>query len=264
MYAHSIVDAAFRQSVQSARSGLALEDSIIYPNVAMVDAISPNGYLTVAQVADRLGVSVSRVNQLVSTGDLRSDQLGAITVIAEAHVERRLSLRPGNGRRLTPPNAWGILAMASGQRAPWLSPDTRYRLRRLLAKHGLPALRARLVERGTPSGFRAHPSLLRAIREDDALMLTGVTAAAELRLGLLAGDAIDAYVTERSLSGIVARHRLQNSQDPNVVLRSVPSFVPDWPPNRIAPKAAIALDLLEGEDPRSRQVGEDLLRRLAT
>lgn len=230
----------------------------------MVDAISPKGYLTVAQVADRLGISVSRVNKLVSAGDLRSDQLGAITVIPEADVERRLSLRPGDGRRLTPPNAWGVIAMASGERAPWLSPDTRYRLRRLLEKHGLLALRARLTERGKPHGFRAHPSLLRAIRDGDTLMLTGVTAAAELRLGLLAGDKVDAYVAERALPGIVARHRLQESQDPNVVLRSVSSFVPSWPPGRIAPKAAVALDLLEDADPRSRQVGRELLGRLST
>jgi len=225
----------------------------------MVDAISPSAYLTVAQVANRLGVSVSRVNKLVSSGDLRSGQLGAITVIPEADVERRLSLRPGDGRRLTPPNAWGVIAMASGERAPWLSPDTRYRLRRLLEKHGLLALRARLTERGKPHGFRAHPSLLRAIRDGDTLMLTGVTAAAEMRLGLLAGETVDAYVDERALAGIVARHRLQQSQDPNVVLRSVSSFVPSRPPSRVAPKAAVALDLLEHEDPRSRQIGKELL-----
>lgn len=230
----------------------------------MVDAISPKGYLTVAQVANRLGVSVSRVNKLVSTGDLRSNQLGAITIIREADVERRLSLQPGDGRRLTPPNAWGVLAMASGERAPWLSPDTRYRLRRLLDKHGLPALRARLTERGEPRGFRAHPSTLRAVRNDDALMLTGVTAAAELRLGLLAGETIDAYVAERDLPRIIARHRLRESQDPNVVLRAVSSSLSSRPPGHIAPKAVVALDLLEEEDPRSRQIGRELLGRLPT
>lgn len=225
----------------------------------MVDAISPKGHLTVAQVAYRLGISVSRVNQLVRTGDLRSSQLGAITVIPEADVGRRLSLQPSDGRRLTPPNAWAVLAMASGEPAPWLSPDTRYRLRRLLDKHTLSALRARLVERGMLHGFRAHPSVLRAIRNDQALMLTGVTAAAKLRLGLLAGETVDAYVAERALPAIVARHRLRDSQDPNVVLRSVSSLVPSWPLSHIAPMAAVALDLLEGEDPRSRQVGKELL-----
>jgi hypothetical protein len=120
------------------------------------------------------------------------------------------------------------------------------------------------VKRGVAHGFRAHPSVLGAIRDSEDLMLTGAAAAAELRLGLLAGDTVDAYVSDRALPGIVARHRLQESQDPNVFLRSVASFVPSWPPSRIAPKAAVALDLLEDADPRSRQVGKELLGRLPT
>ena len=36
-------------------------------------------------------------------------------------------------------------------------------------------------------------------------MLSGVTAAAELRLGSLAGDLVDAYVDERALAAVIAR-----------------------------------------------------------
>ena len=228
----------------------------------MVDAISPAGYLTVAQAAQRLGISARRVNHLRRTGDLRSSQLGAITVIPVADVERRRSLKPGDGRRLTAPNAWGVLALASGERPSWLTADTRYRLGRLLAKHGLVGLRARLVERGERQAFRAHPSVLRAIREDPVLMLTGVAAAAELRLGLLAGETVDAYVDERARATLKARYRLWESQEPNVILRVVPSFMPSWPPSHVAPRAAVALDLLEEDDPRIRQVGTELLGRL--
>jgi hypothetical protein len=228
----------------------------------MVDAITPGAYLTVAQAAQRLGISARRVNHLVGTGDLRSSQLGAITVIPVADVERRRSLNPGDGRRLTASNAWGVLALASGERPLWLASDTRYRLGRMLAKHGLVSLRARLLERGERQVFRAHPSVLRAIRDDQALMLSGVTAAAELRLGLLAGDTVDAYVDERALAALVARYGLLDSQEPNVILRVVPSFLPSWPPSHVAPRAAVALDLLEEDDPRSRQVGTELLGRM--
>lgn len=228
----------------------------------MVDAISPGGYLTVAQAALRLGVSARRVNHLVATGDLRSSQLGAITVIPVVDVERRRSLRPSDGRRLTPSNAWGVLALASGEQAPWLAPDTRYRLARLLAKSGLVTIRARLVDRGERHTFRAHPSLLRDLRDDQALMLTGVTAAAELRLGLLAGETVDAYVDMGALATVVARYRLLESQEPNVILRAVPSFMSSWSPRHVAPRAAVALDLIEDDDPRGRQVGTELLGRL--
>jgi len=244
------------------RQGLAFADSIIYSYSGMVDAISPGGYVTVAQAAQRLGISARRVNHLVGTGDLGSSQLGAITVIPVADIERRRSLDPGDGRRLTPSNAWGVLALASGERPQWLAPDTRYRLGRLLAKHGLVALRARLVDRAERHAFRAHPSVLRDLRDDRALMLSGVTAAAELRLGLLAGDTVDAYVNERFLSAVVGRYGLQESQEPNVILRVVPPFMPSWPPSHIAPRAAVALDLLEEDDPRIRQVGTELLGRL--
>lgn len=244
--------------------GLQFEGSVIYSRNGMVDAISPRGYVTVAQAAERLDVSARRVHQLVATGDLPSSRLGATIVIPEADVERRLALAPADGRRLTPPNAWALLLLASGERAAWLTPDTRFRLRRLLAKHGLMAMRARLAERGTARGFRAHPSVLRGLRDDPALMLSGVAAAGALRLGLLAGDRVDAYVDERALAGMVAHYGLLASQDPNVILRAVPPFLPSWPLSHVAPTAAVALDLLEDDDPRSRQVGQDLLDRLTS
>lgn len=215
-----------------------------------------------AQAALRLGISARRVNHLVRTGDLRSSQIGAITVIPAVEVERRRRLRASDGRRLTPSNAWGVLALASGEQAPWLAPDTRYRLGRLLAKQGLATLRARLVNRGGLQTFRAHPSVLRNLRDDRALMLTGVAAAAELRLGLLAGETVDAYVDEGVLPTVVATHRLRESQAPNVILRAVSSFMPSWPPSHVAPRAAIALDLIEDDDPRSRQIGSELLEVL--
>jgi hypothetical protein len=94
-------------------------------------------------------------------------------------------------------------------------------------------------------------------------MLTGVTAAAELRLGLLAGDTVDAYVDERALANLISRDGLRESQEPNVILRVVPSFMPSWPPSHVAPRAAVALDLTEDDDPRSREVGTELLGHLA-
>lgn len=93
-------------------------------------------------------------------------------------------------------------------------------------------------------------------------MLTGVTAAAELRLGLLAGETVDAYVDMGALATVVARYRLLESQEPNVILRAVPSFMSSWSPRHVAPRAAVALDLIEDDDPRGRQVGTELLGRL--
>ena len=69
-------------------------------------------------------------------------------------------------------------------------------------------------------------------------------------------------IDERALATVIARYRLRESQEPNLIRRAVPSFMPSWPPSHVAPKAAVALDLIEDDDPRSRLVGTELLGRL--
>ncbi len=94
-------------------------------------------------------------------------------------------------------------------------------------------------------------------------MLTGVTAAADLRLGLVGVREVDAYVREDQLGVIRQRYHLNESRDPNVTLRVVPDLGLGWGGTRYAPLSAIAVDLLEEGDARSRQVGEDLLGKLS-
>jgi hypothetical protein len=92
-------------------------------------------------------------------------------------------------------------------------------------------------------------------------MLSGATAASELRLGLLAGEVVEGYIDARDLDRIVRLHHLRASRDPNVILRVVPSFTETWPPARLAPLSAVALDLLDDPDPRARTLGNQLLAR---
>jgi excisionase family DNA binding protein len=241
---------------------LASQRSVNYSLDAMVDDTPIPGYLTVAQAASRLGVTASRVRQLISQHGLSTDRMGGSYLVRLEDVERRAARAPGGGRRLTTPHVWGILQLAVGQTAPWLDRTARYRLRVLLRERGLSALRHRLVSRGSPTAYRAHPSQLEGLRTEDELMLSGPTAAAELRLGLLAGDAVDGYVDARDVEALVRRHHLRRSRDPNVTLRVVPTFTDAWPLGRHAPLSAIALDLLDDPDPRTRQLGEDLLARV--
>jgi hypothetical protein len=42
----------------------------------------------------------------------------------------------------------------------------------------------------------------------------------------------------------------------------IPAFTSPFPFGHVAPCAAAALDLLEHEDPRARQVGDELLKSL--
>jgi hypothetical protein len=110
--------------------------------------------------------------------------------------------------------------------------------------------------------MRAHPSLLAELRREPDLMLSGATAATQLGLGLLARDIVEAYVAADRAEDIVARYHLRVSREPNVVLRVVPRFTPDWPPAHEAPLPAIALDLLEDPDPRAHELGDALIARI--
>lgn len=219
------------------------------------------GRITVPQAAERLAVTQDMVRRLISSGDLPAERIGRAWMVSLEAVDLRLEQRPGDGRRLRAANAWAILFMAVGEPAPWLDQPSRWRLRRYLASHRLSDDRSRFAERGRPTAYRAHPSLLAAVRSDPALMLTGTSGASERRLGLIGGSGeVDAYAAIDDLDAIVLRHHLRPSGDPNVVLRVVPRFTTPWPPARVAPASAIALDLLDSPEPRAKQVGEEVLR----
>lgn len=216
-----------------------------------------------AQAAERLAVTKNMVRGLISAGELPAERIGREWMVSLEAVELRLDRRPSDGRHLRAPNAWAVLFMVVGEPVPWLDQSNRWRLRQYLASHRLSNDRSRYSERGRPTAYRAHPSLLAAVRGDHALMLTGTSGASERRLGLIGGSGeVDAYVAKTDLNTIVRRHHLQPTDDPNVILRIVPKFTSPWPPARVAPVSAIALDLLDSPEPRAKQVGEEMLRRV--
>jgi excisionase family DNA binding protein len=222
------------------------------------------GYVLVDEAASRLGVTEQRVRKLIADEDLAAQRVGRVLMVREDDVSRRVSLGSSHGRRLTASHAWAILALASGENPAWLHPQARYRLRRLLAERGLRALEARLTDRASiPRGYRAHSSLIAQVRAAKGLMLSGVSAAAPLGLGLFGGpDIVEGYVDERDLDAFVARWTLRPSAGPNVIIRVIPAFTSPAPFVHVAPRAAVALDLLEHEDPRARQVGGELISTL--
>ncbi len=208
-----------------------------------------------------LSVSVARVRDLVARRELPAIKLGREWLIEKAAVEHRIALEPRAGRRFTPARAWGLLYLADGMMPDWLSPQDRWRLSSFIPRLRAGDLRAQLVARARARPFRAHPGLLDGLRSDEALMMTGISASAPLRLGLIGGDdSVEAYVSENALEDIARRHYLRPADDVNVVLRVAPSFGWTWPALRVAPSAAVALDLLDSPEPRARQVGHDLLR----
>jgi excisionase family DNA binding protein len=221
------------------------------------------GHLTVPEAAAQLSVTEDMVRKLIARGELAAARVGRDWIIPTEAVEHRLESRPAPGRRLTPARAWGLLFLAIGEPVTWLDRHARWRLSRYLATHRLANVRARLVERGRRRSFRAHPGMLERLRADESLMLTGISAAKHLRLGLVgASDRVEAYVDEAQFDSLVRRYHLRQSSDPNVILRVVPRVGWSWPPARVAPVSAVALDLLDDPEPRAKRLGEQLLREI--
>ena len=225
--------------------------------------------LSVQEAASELGVDPSRIRALISAGDLPAVRIGRRWAIESAEIARRLQDAGSPGRPLKPENAWGVLFLASGQPAPWLSSGARWRADQSLAFRGLAELRPRLRRRAGVDRFRAHPGELDHLRANHDVIKSGISATGRYRLGLAAGREVDGYVRADRLDRLRRKHALEPADvgSANVVLRAVPD--PAWhldgdedDDDDVAPLAAVAVDLAEDPDSRSSRIGRELIKKL--
>jgi hypothetical protein len=230
----------------------------------MASAIAP--LISVPDAADALGLSPARVRLLAANGGLPAQKIGGRWLVERNGVEKRRSRGSAGGRPFAPRNAWAVLGLASGEEVDQIDSVTRSRLRRLLSFEGLSSLAPRLERRAEVYRFSGHPGEIRHVLADKRLVASGVSAAQEVGLDVMSGREADGYVSGSDLNGFVEEHALfpVAAVDANVVLRVVlddvwAEFLKGRPH---APEAAVALDLAEDLDPRSRAAGEKLIRRL--
>jgi hypothetical protein len=230
----------------------------------MASAIAP--LISVPDAADALGLSPARVRLLAANGGLPAQKIGGRWLVERGGVEKRRSRGSAGGRPFAPRNAWAVLGLASGDEADGVGPVVRSRLRRALSSDGLSSLMLRLESRAEVHRYSGHPGEIPYLFEDDRLVPSGVSAARAVGLDLMAGSEADGYISDSDLDGFIRDHALLPAAtlDANVVLRVVPGDV--WAEflkgRPHASEAAIALDLAEDADSRSRAAGEKLLRRL--
>jgi hypothetical protein len=219
----------------------------------------------VNHAARALGVAPSRVRALIADGGLEAEKLGGRWLVRWDSVALRRRGPVGPGRPMSPRNAWALVLAASGESVPSdIDQHTRWRLERSLDQHRLVDLRARLDQRASVGRRWALPGELRRLREDDAVVLTGSSAAGELGLALAVPDTVDVYVPVERLEPLVVEYGLEHSPvaQANVVVRAVPEGAWFLDGRRVAPAAAVGLDLAGYPDSRSSRVGAELLARL--
>ena len=136
-------------------------------------------------------------------------------------------------------------------------------MRQNLKARGLNELKPRLVQRAEPKRFFAHPGELKRLRGRPELARSGISAAAAHGLDLVAGAEVDGYVRAGDLAAIERRHALEPAEggEGNVLLRIVPD--PTWHlSERLAPIAAVAIDLSEAADARSIRAGKKAIAHI--
>ena len=212
---------------------------------------------SVAQVASELGVTPERVRQLIASGALPAVRVGDRWVIDDGVPVRRQKGRPWSEAA-----AWGLVWLAAGRRAPWLSVKQRQRVRTRLADGLMPHVE-RLSARAERLWFRAHPSALLRLLADSRLVNSGLSAAGAVGADLVAVDRVEGYVRSSDVSALMAEYGLETVAvgGENVLLRSVSEVWPFDDHDRVAPSLVVALDLIESGDARTSRAGRGLLER---
>jgi excisionase family DNA binding protein len=226
----------------------------------MVDSLS------IPEAAALLKLSPGRVHALVAQGRMAAVKIGGRWLVERNEVERRRRSEGLKGRPFAPHNAWALLRFASSEEVERLDPSVRSRLRKALANEGLQQLAPRLVRRAEPRYFQAHRGEIPYIVKDPRLVVTGASGAGALGLQIVPGQEADGYVRVGAEAKFVADHALRPAgPGANVCLRVVPAAAWSFPDEaRVAPFAAVALDLAEEVDPRSSAVGRAALSALAS
>lgn len=224
-----------------------------------------NNPLSIPDAAQVLELSPSRVRAMAVHGRLGASKIGDRWLVERGAVETRRRQGGHAGRPFEAHNAWALLLLASDEDVADVHPSVRSRLRRALRVDGLEKLEPRLVRRAESRYFDGHPGELRHLTEDQSFLRTGISAAGEYGLDLLSGHEADGYVAASGLKQLIADHALSaaDAHSGNVRVRLVPDKA--WrhlADAKVAPTAAVAIDLAEDPDHRSASAGKQMLRRL--
>ncbi|MBN2493648.1 MAG: helix-turn-helix domain-containing protein [Deltaproteobacteria bacterium] len=222
----------------------------------------PAAPLSVAEAAARLGVNQARVRAMIAAGLLDAVKVGGRWLVSLESIDRRKDDARPAGRPFNPNQAWGLLMTAAGERPDWLSPWERSRIQRRMRERGLVALAPRLRRRAVLHRLQAHPSDLERIENDGNAVRTGISAAAELGIDLMAPGQAEVYAQDAIMQRLTRRYALQPSQRPNLLVRCVAELWPFEKGCRVAPAPVVGVDLLDSDDARTRRAGERLLEQV--
>ncbi|WP_433055102.1 helix-turn-helix domain-containing protein [Dactylosporangium sp. CS-033363] len=206
------------------------------------------GFLTLAEAAERLGVTKRQVQYLVAQGKLHAVARG---VIDDVSVDRFLATQGESpARPWSEATAWAAIAFLEGQEASWLGQSQRWRLRARLRETAAGVLVGRARERAVAYRFAGHPSTAPRLRSEIVDTAAGTTA-----LGLTDTTAVDGYASRDAINGLVARHGLVPDDAGAFTIRATDMAMAVVTQLAHAGTVLAALDLAESLNPRERHIG---------
>jgi excisionase family DNA binding protein len=230
--------------------------------------------ISVADAAERLGVSERQVRRLAEAGELSARRVGGRWLIDVEAVRDRSRSEPRSGRPLSPGMAWAVLAAANfahegdeDRPSPFGARiedrRLRYRLRALLADAPPPRQWNQwLRHRADAKRVWVHPGVLDRLAGDDRVHPAGGSVVAASGVGIAAGDHRSFYVEEGVVDEVLADYRAQYSDEGQVVMMVVPKEISAAVLGGSGEPvmSAIALvDLLASTDARERHVAAEAL-----
>lgn len=232
------------------------------------------GWLSVAEVAQRLGISVQRVRQLLHAGELDGRKGPGGWIVAESAVRAREQAPPAAGRPLSSHMAWLVVAQLLAADSPPgsgvdLDPDRRdrYRLRHLLAHRGLERDWAFwLARRAVVGHYWVHPGVVQSVLNDPRVSVSGAGVAAAAGAEIAGGDVSDLYLSSEALPGVIDDYGLQSDPAGQLQIHlwrrgSGAEFV--LRPGQPVPVVLAALDLLSAPDSRARHWARTFIQQNA-
>lgn len=215
--------------------------------------------LTVPQAAARLGVGQEQVRRLVRSGQLGASKMGQTVVIDDGAVDARARLAVRAGRVLAPATAWGALWELSGERASWMNPADRSRLRARLGRYDAQQLVAATRARAERHPVRVLPAYRDPVLAGEGVVVSGLTAAPAAGADIVSdGGEDEAYCSAPTFARLRGDYALTDRGVANLVLR-IPRFDLDLSGRERMPDAVVAVDLAESSDVRTRRAGLQLL-----
>jgi len=215
--------------------------------------------LSVRDAADELGVTDRRVRQLIARGDLRAERFGRQWLVLRDDVIDAREAKRVAGHPFSPANAWGILALAEGKDAGWLSASEERRLSEILSERGVKNLVPALRGRAKRESWFVHPSLLSRFAEDPRTVRAGSSAVD----AIISEGSIEVYIPRAVSSDLAASfHAEVGARNANVRVRVIDGPWPFLPGQDSVGPVVAAVDLLDhAGDERRVRVAEEILDR---